>query len=142
MPGLDITDQYIRARQVEPGLFDEKTFKTIRLTSGIKAIIGNKKGEKSTSIQSILFDKKKFTASQAKAWLAKHNSKFSDALNFETQKMSLFDDMGDGCECGIPRLSPAQVERLLELVGPGEEEEDDEEPSDEEPEIMKFAKRI
>ena len=56
--GFDITDQYIRARQHEPTEFDSKSFKTIRLTSGIKAIVGKKQVEMSSTGQSVFVYKK------------------------------------------------------------------------------------
>jgi hypothetical protein len=140
MAGLDITDNYIRARQVDPSAFEEGSFRTIRLTSGIKAIIGNKKGEKSTSVQSVLFDKKRYTPEKAQAWLSKHNEKFSDAVMLEQKKTELFalDPMEAHMEGHLPSLSPSQIEKLLELCGPAEEE-DDEESEDETSENSDFS---
>lgn len=92
MPNVDITENYIRLRQADPNLFEEGSFKTIRLTGGIKAIIGKKKGEKSTSIQSLLFDKNKFTTEKAKAWVAKYEGKFNDALDKENEKINMFSE--------------------------------------------------
>lgn len=75
------------ARQVEP---DKKIFKTFRRTKtwkgnnlpdGVSFIFGikRKKGPRGgvTQIQSIRFDKNKFTATQAKTWLKKHKFKIS-----------------------------------------------------------------
>lgn len=140
--GLDITDKYIRARQVEPNEFDTNTFRTIRLASGIKAIIGKKKGEKSTSIQSILFDKKKYTPESSKAWLAKHKEKFTAAVRLEEQKTDLFadefePDFQNHLVGHLPPLTEAQISRLLELID--ESDEDDEEPEEEEMKYNKFC---
>jgi len=88
--GVHLTDRYVRLRQREPGLFEEGSFRTIRLTSGIKAIVGRLKGEKTTTIQSIIFDKKKFSAEEAQKWVAKHKEKFSFALKVENLKHELF----------------------------------------------------
>jgi HK97 family phage prohead protease len=56
--------------------FDQKTFRTINIgdkNSGITAIVGRKKGEKTTTVHSYRFDKKKFTPTQAKKWLKDHD---------------------------------------------------------------------
>lgn len=125
--GFDITDQYIRARQHEPTEFDSKSFKTIRLTSGIKAIVGKKQGETSTTVQSVIFDKKKFTPEKAKSWLDSHGTKFSDAMNLEQQKVALFseDPLTQHMDCHLPPLSPKQIEKLLELAGPADDMPED-----------------
>jgi ABC-type transport system involved in cytochrome bd biosynthesis fused ATPase/permease subunit len=141
---LDITDNKIRARQHEPSEYEKGSFRTIRLTGGIKAIVGRKKGEKSTSIQSILFDKKKFTEEQANSWLQRHNEKFADAMALEEQKMSLFStDLADHMIGHLPPLSEKQIERLLELAGPAEDDVEDSEDSTPEVEPMsRFVKKI
>lgn len=130
MPGLDITENKIRARQHEPSLYDRKSFRTIRLTSGVKAIVGVKKGEKGTSIQSILFDKKKYSEDQAKNWLDKHKEKFSDVLTLEQQKTSLFTSSPvDYLNEVLSTMTDAQLERLasrlVELAGTADDEEED-----------------
>jgi len=78
MPGIDIKENTIRIRQKNPNLFEKGTFKTIVLKSGVKAVVGRLKGKKSTSIQTLLFDKDKFDASQAKAWVKEHMSKYTE----------------------------------------------------------------
>jgi hypothetical protein len=143
---LDTTDAYIRVRQVEPSEFEKGSFRTIRLASGIKAIIGNKIGEKNTTIQSVLFDKKRFTEDKVRLWLKKHSAKFSDAINLEVQKNSLFanDDLEDHLDGHLPRLTQSQIARLMEVAGPADEEI--QEPVDEdavtEEYTSKFIKRI
>lgn len=144
--GLDITDNLIRVRQVEPSEFDKKTLRTIRITSGIKAITGRKTGETSTTIQSLLFDKKKFTPEKVKSWLAKHKEKFSQAITLEEQKASLFQDdplimLEEHTSGHLPRLSPKQVAKLMELAGEADDEDDDDDddvPDMEEDSMMKF----
>jgi len=89
---IDVTENLIRIRQVEPSLFEEDSFRTIRLTSGVKAIIGRKKGEKTTTIQSILFDKKRFTTDQAKQWVKKHKGNVPKALDMEKNKENIFSE--------------------------------------------------
>ena len=149
MPGLDVTENKIRARQHEPSLYDRNSFRTIRLTSGIKAIIGVKKGEKSTSIQSILFDKKKFTEEQAKSWLEKHNEKFSNVLELEQRKTSLFVSTPvDYLNEVLSSLTDAQLEelakKLVEMSGPAADDNEDldEGTSESSTEMSSFGKVI
>ncbi len=132
MPGFDITNNYIRARQHDPGLFEKGTLRTIRLTSGIKAIVGRKKGDKSTTIQSVLFDKKRYDETSAGAWLDKHSSKFSDAMSYEEQKAGLFNYKPmDYINEMLSGLSDDQLERiaekLLEMAGTPEDDKEVEE---------------
>lgn len=142
MPGLDVTATKIRARQHEPSDFEKGTFRTIRLTGGIKAIVGVRKGEKNTSIQSILFDKKKFTPEQAQSWLDRHKEKFSDAVMLEEKKYTLFSNTLEDHMMGhLPPLSEKQIQKLLELAGESDDEEDAE--MEDEPEVMaRFVKSI
>lgn len=146
--GLDITEGKVRARQVDPEEFDPnglgkgQRFKTIRLASGVKAIVGVKKGESGSSIQSILFDKDRFTPEQAKMWLKKNSSKFTDAVRLENEKVSLFEEqtLQEHLEGHLPPLTESQIMRLLELVGPPEME--DGESVEEEEYTSRFVKRI
>lgn len=142
---LDITDRYIRARQVEPDMFLPNSFKTIRLAPGVKAIIGRKKGETKTSIQSVLFDKKRFTPEKAKVWLDRNSSNFSSAVDLEEQKTSLFAmDLEDHMEGHLPPLTEKQIERLLELAGPADSAEDEEDSEHTPMGVFssKFVKRV
>jgi len=72
------TEDYYRVRQVEPSLFDEDTFRTIWISkiAGIKAIIGRRKGEETTTIQSLLFQKDKWTPTEIKKWIKEHSDRF------------------------------------------------------------------
>jgi HK97 family phage prohead protease len=74
---IDITDQYIRIRVAQPGSFEENSFRItwISRDDGIKAVIGRKKGEQATSVQSFLFLKDKWTVERAKKWVADHDYK-------------------------------------------------------------------
>ena len=78
MPGIHITEKYIRLRQKEPSLFEKGSLRTITLSKGVKAIVGKMKGKKTTTIQSLLFDKKVFSTKTAKAWVKTHANKFSE----------------------------------------------------------------
>lgn len=71
---IDITENYIRIRQKNPSKFEEDSFRTIVISKskGIKAVIGRLKGKTTTTVQSYLFDKDKFTESEAKKWVEEH----------------------------------------------------------------------
>lgn len=60
------------ARIKNPGLFEKDSFRRKTIKPGIDIIIGRLKGESSMSTQAYRFDKKKFTAQTAKAWLSKN----------------------------------------------------------------------
>lgn len=74
---VDITDQYIRIRVAQPGSFEENSFRItwISRDDGIKAVIGRKKGEQATSVQSFLFVKDKWTVERARKWVTDHDYK-------------------------------------------------------------------
>lgn len=71
---VEITEKYIRIRVKDPGAFQEDSFRTITLSAeeGIKAIVGRLEGENKTTVQSLLFDKEKWTEERAKAWAESH----------------------------------------------------------------------
>lgn len=77
-----VTEQYLRYRQVEPNKFDEKSFRTVTLSpsKGIKSIVGKIKGTKTTTIQSYLFNKSRWTDKTAKVWLDEHSSAFVSTI--------------------------------------------------------------
>lgn len=140
--GFDITENKIRARQIDPDRFEKGSFKTIRLASGVKAIVGRLKGEESTTIQSILFDKNRFDEEKADAWLKRNQSKFSDAVVMEEEKVKMFDmDMEEHLDGHLPPLTRNQIMRLLELAGPADDEEDMAH-HDEEKYVSNFVKRL
>jgi len=68
-----------------PSAFEPKSFRRISITSGVSAIIGRLKGQSSTTTQSYRFDKSRFTAAQARAWLKSHDVK---TILFEPAKES------------------------------------------------------
>lgn len=61
------------ARVREPGSFQSDSFRRINIAPGVDAIIGRLKGETSTTVQTYRFDKSKFTAAEARKWLAAHD---------------------------------------------------------------------
>ena len=70
----EITENYIRIRQRDPSDFKKESFRIITLSQsrGIKAIIGRLKGQTTTTVQSYLFDKKKWDTKRAQLWVKKH----------------------------------------------------------------------
>lgn len=81
--------EYIRVRIVHPDKFEADSFRTIWFSEkqGIKAIIGKKKGETSTTVQAVLFDKEKFTDKEAKSWVETHYGHINAYLTY-----ALFDE--------------------------------------------------
>lgn len=69
------TNDYYRNRVEDPKSFQKDSFKTIVLSKekGIKAIVGKKKGDSSMTVQSLLFDKEKFTQKEAEKWVKEHS---------------------------------------------------------------------
>lgn len=70
----EVTENYIRIRQKDPNDFQSDRFRVITLSKpkGIKAIIGRLKGKTTTTIQSFLFDKKKWNTKKAQNWIKEH----------------------------------------------------------------------
>ena len=119
---FDITDRFLRARQEDPELFNEDSFKTVRIATGVQAIIGRLKGSENTSIQSILFDRNEFDEEKAQQWLNKHKTKMNRALEIEQEKADLFSETSEDVfyehlEGHLPPLSKNQISRLLDMLG-------------------------
>ena len=86
---VEVTERYIRIRVENPKNFVRFRIKT--LGKGIRAIIGfPKKG--GSRIQSFLFDRKKWTLKQAKAWVKRHG--YSIAETFAVRDI-IFDKQGN-----------------------------------------------
>lgn len=81
--GLRETEKYLRYRQIEPNKFEKNSFRTITISPSkkIKAIVGRKIGEKTTTIQSYLFLKKRWTNAEAKDWLNEHAEAYTATVN-------------------------------------------------------------
>ncbi len=75
MPGIDKTERYYRVRQRNPVDFDPKSFRTVEIAEGIKSIQGKLKGENTMTIQSLLFDVKKWSLKEVEDWIKEHNFK-------------------------------------------------------------------
>ena len=82
MSPVETTEDNVRIRQVDPGTFDSKSFRTITISEekGIKAVVGCPKGKfvggrckVGTRVQTYLFSKAKdWDVSKAKAWVSSH----------------------------------------------------------------------
>jgi phage-related protein (TIGR01555 family) len=68
---VETTRNQIRVRVARPGDFQKGSFRSITISKkkGISAIIGRPKGKSSTKVQSYRFDKKKWDAKTAAAWV-------------------------------------------------------------------------
>lgn len=77
------TEQYLRYRQIEPNKFEKDSFRVIVISPSkkIKAIVGKLIGEKTTTIQSYLFLKKKWSNAEAKNWLNENAEEFNATVN-------------------------------------------------------------
>lgn len=117
-----MTDKRVHFRQADPSLFQEDSFKTIRLAPGVSARIAQPVGLASFSCQSISFDLERFDSDKASYWLEKNKSKFARAIALEEEKASLFqDDTYERHMNGhLPALSSVQLHRLMQLAGPAE----------------------
>lgn len=73
-PEPEVTEEYIRIRVRNPDDFQKDSFRTIDIDKGkgIKAVIGRLKGETTTTTQSFLFDKDKWTVAEAQKWVEEH----------------------------------------------------------------------
>ena len=79
---IETTEDNVRIRQVDPGRFDPKSFRTITISEGkgIKAVVGCPRGsyvsgrcKTGTRIQTYLFSRTKgWDVPKAKAWISSH----------------------------------------------------------------------
>lgn len=99
-PEAEVTENTIRIRVRDPNDFQEDSFKTIDIDEeqGIQAVIGRLIGETTTTIQTYIFDKEKWTVSRAQAWVEEHEkaSTISFARHVDTGEIMLIwkDDSG------------------------------------------------
>ena len=94
-PAPDVTENYIRLRQKNPGLFKKESFKTITISAskGIKAVVGKlnnpPEGQSgSMVVQTFLFDKKKWTVATAQTWVKEHKTT-SNEISFDDTRRRL-----------------------------------------------------
>jgi len=78
-PAPDVTENTIRIRVRDPGDFQDDSFRTITIGDkgdGIQATIGKLKGEDSTTVQSYVFSREKWTPARAQSWVDDHGKDF------------------------------------------------------------------
>lgn len=80
---VEKTENYLRFRQTQPGQYER--FAVKKLAPGIQAVMGFRKGSEKegkggSEVQSMMFDKEKFTLAQAKKWLSDHDMKTGEAV--------------------------------------------------------------
>ena len=126
---VDVGEKTIRVRIADPSGYDNSSFKTIRLTTGIQAVIGRPRGSETTKVQSLLFDKTKYNPDEAQSWVKRHHGKFDKAMDMENQKMAVFDDTMDippedvpnvleeHIMYHLPPLKPSGVEKIIKMCG-------------------------
>ena len=89
-PAPDVTENYIRVRIRDPKTIVEGSFRTITISAsrGIKGVIGKLKKDPdgATHIQSVLFDKKKWSTDDALAWVKEHKESLKTADSDELKE--------------------------------------------------------
>ena len=76
-PAPDVTENTIRIRVKDPKGFQEGSFRTVNIGdkgNGISATMGRLKGETTMTIQSYIFDKKKWDVEKARKWVEAHKA--------------------------------------------------------------------
>ena len=68
---------------LDPDRFAPGSFRSVSIAAGIRIIIGKIKGTNKTETQTYRFSKDKFTPSEARDWMKKHNKEF---ISFEEAK--------------------------------------------------------
>lgn len=105
-PEPEVTEDYIRIRVRDPDDFQDESFRTITLSEeeGIKAIMGRLSGETTLTIQAYLFDKDKWTESEAQTWVEEH-SKSNKSINLskyvESIRTAFYAQYPDNWDLGL-----------------------------------------
>lgn len=71
---IDVTEDYIRVRVMQPGEFKDGSFRTIMLSKikGIRSVVGRLKSNDKMRNQNFMFDKGKgWTETTAREWVEK-----------------------------------------------------------------------
>jgi len=63
-----------------PGDFQKESFRSTNIKKGIRLIVGRLKGKTTVTAQAYRFDRKEFTAAEARKWLRDHDI---DVILFE-----------------------------------------------------------
>ncbi len=92
------TENEIRHRVIDPGEFDQESFRTIELKKDkprVDAIIGKRSGHESTDVQALRFPKEDgWTIEIAKEWTAAHPQKHS--MSEGPQFIGVLGEIGEG----------------------------------------------
>src|SRR3990172_62428 len=76
---LEETENEVRARVKSPGLFQEGSFRTKKITGGINIVLGRLKDEITMTPQSYRFKKEEgWTIEKARKWLSEHDITLTD----------------------------------------------------------------
>jgi cation transport regulator len=108
-----ITENYVRLRQIPPEKFDQDSFRTITISEkkGIKAVIGNLKGETKTTIQAYLFQKDKWSVKEAETWVDKHQASIEQRV-YEEAPYKTIDDLPPN----VTNVLPKEAQRIYMRV--------------------------
>jgi phage I-like protein len=104
LPEPDVTENFIRLRQIDPGRFKPKAMRdgadfvtiTLDASRGIRAVYGELKNGK-MAIQSYVFDKTKgdWTLGEAEKWVAKHEKTAAKDKRVEARHLRYIAQGGD-----------------------------------------------
>lgn len=100
------------ARIKNPELFQETSFRRKNIDTGVDIVIGKLTGEDSTITQSYRFDKKKFSADEAKKWLKDNEInyiKFEAAIKAFQEKIVTFSEKIKAYQNDIINKIPKQT---------------------------------
>jgi len=109
-------DKYFHIPVRSNKLFQKGSFKTIKIESGVLAVIGKPKGSSKTTIQKFMLSVKKFkTLEKAKAWVRSHmkGKKKSGFITDDIELKSLYG--GNRLSWGAVFKSINDEERTIEL---------------------------
>jgi len=122
-PEPETEGEYIIIRVKDPDYFDPDSFRTIDISKddGIKATIGCKKGEYEggkcnigTEVQRYLFDKEKWTLSEAEAWVEEH--KEAKKQEEKPEEGSLVEKVGAELTQMQTKIDSAIVEHSRKII--------------------------
>lgn len=113
----DVKENTIRHRVKDPGEFQQNSFITKEMgQSGIQAVMGRLKGERTLTIQALIFPKDKFSVDEAKAWVAKHPEMKGSEKEFEKGAMCFMYDSWESAPAYVKRHGQVAAEKWVKLV--------------------------
>jgi hypothetical protein len=104
-PEPDVTENTIRVRVADPDDFEDGSFRTITISrdQGIQAVVARKPGADSTTVQTYIFDKDKWSVDEAEKWVADHEKAW--VVEIETKAGRV-----------ISRASHAKIKAAMEAL--------------------------